>query len=126
MPWIRNTTVLWALYVMIVRLSATHSIYIAPPSSIGYSVCKALVVQRIEQIRPKDKIEVQFFARAQLRARFKGRWSMTRAGDRASRLARAENKTAIDRCFVLLNNVPGYFSYAPSILNTARYNHACQ
>ena len=50
---------------MIVRLSATHSIYIAPPSSIGYSVCKALVVQRIEQIRPKDKIEVQFFARAQ-------------------------------------------------------------
>jgi len=77
-------------------------------------------------LHPVAPLQVVDAGRAQLRARFKGRWSMTRAGDRVTRLARAENKTAIDRCFVLLNNVPGYFSYAPSILNTARYNHACQ
>ena len=46
-------------------LPATHSIYIAAPASIVYSLFNALVVQRIEPTRPKGKIEVQFFSRAQ-------------------------------------------------------------
>jgi hypothetical protein len=65
MPWRRNTILLWALYKTIFLVPATHSIYIAAHASIVYSVCKALVVQRIEPTRPKGKIEVQFFSRAQ-------------------------------------------------------------
>ena len=48
-----------------INAPATHSIYIAAPASIGYSFFKALVVQWIEQIRPKDKMRVRFSPRAQ-------------------------------------------------------------
>ena len=59
---------------------------------------------------PKEKIEVQFLTRARLRARFKGRWFLTRAGDPATRLARAKNKTAITRRFVFPESFVPLFS----------------
>ena len=51
---------------------------------------KVLVVQRIERLTPNESIEVQLLARAQLRARFKGTWFLTRADDLVTHLARAQ------------------------------------
>jgi hypothetical protein len=46
--------------MVLCSLPDIHSIYIAAHASIVYSFFNALVVQWIEQIRPKDTMRVRF------------------------------------------------------------------